>query len=518
MKKTGLLNRVKRLAHFYLFHYFRFYSRRFRPQDDIKGEEIEKGLQAVVKDGLASQAMSTLTGGAFLVDFALLLGASNFFIGVLAAIPALTQLIQIPATFLVEKTRRRKLIVAGGAFASRIFLLLFALIPFLFSPPRRITALSLTILFHSACNSLVSCSWSSWMRDFIPENILGSFFSRRMALSYSLGATLGLVGAFYLDFWKRSFFDPLTGYSLLFLGGVVAGFFSFYYLTLPPEPRLVGEEKAIGFAQLFLSPFKDFNFRNLLFFSGSWHFAYNLATPFFTVYLLRRLEYSMITVIILSTISQVVSILFFRWWGSIADRFSNKSVLLVSSPIFLASIFLWTFTTLPEKHAFTFLLLAIIYILLGVSTAGILLATGNIGMKLAPRGQATPYLATYNLVNSLSLGIAPLLGGKLADFFAQRELSLSLRWISPAGERYFETLSFEHWDFLFFFAFLIGLYALHRLTLVKEEGEKKIAVGELVTEMGRAVHNISSAGGIFLIETFRFPLRKKEKKRKLYLY
>jgi len=226
----------------------------------------------------------------------------------------------------------------------------------------------------------------------------------------------------------------------------------------------------------------------------------------------------MITVIILSTISQVVSILFFRWWGSIADRFSNKSVLLVSSPIFLASIFLWTFTTLPEKHAFTFLLLVIIYILLGVSTAGILLATGNMGMKLAPRGQATPYLATYNLVNSLSLGIAPLLGGKLADFFAQRELSLSLRWISPAGERYFETLSFEHWDFLFFFAFLIGLYALHRLTLVKEEGEKKIAVGELVTEMGRAVHNISSAGGIFLIETFRFPLRRRATKKKTYLY
>lgn len=218
MKKTGVLDRGKRLAHFYLFRYFRFYSRKFRPQDTIKREEIEKGLQAVVKDGLASQAMSTLTGGAFLVDFALLLGASNFFIGVLAAIPALTQLIQIPATFLVEKTRRRKLIVAIGAFISRIFLLLFALIPFLFSPSRRIMALSLVILFHSACNSVVSCSWSSWMRDFIPENILGSFFSRRMALSYSLGAVLSLAGAFYLDFWKRSFSDPLTGYSFLFLG------------------------------------------------------------------------------------------------------------------------------------------------------------------------------------------------------------------------------------------------------------------------------------------------------------
>jgi len=226
----------------------------------------------------------------------------------------------------------------------------------------------------------------------------------------------------------------------------------------------------------------------------------------------------MITVVILSTISQVMSILFFRWWGSIADHFSNKSVLLVSSPIFLVSLFLWTFTTLPEKHAFTLPLLIIIHILLGISTAGILLATGNMGMKLAPRGQATPYLATYNLVNSLSLGIAPLLGGKLADFFAQRELSLSLNWISPTAERSFATLSFEHWDFLFFFALLIGIYALHRLTFVEEVEEEKGTMGGLVTEIGRAVNNISSAGGIFLIENFRFPLRRKEKKKKTYLY
>ena len=66
-------------------------------------------------------------------------------------------------------------------------------------------ALSLVILFHSACNSVVSCSWSSWMRDFIPENILGSFFSRRMALSYSLGAVLSLAGAFIWIFGNALF-------------------------------------------------------------------------------------------------------------------------------------------------------------------------------------------------------------------------------------------------------------------------------------------------------------------------
>ena len=51
--------------------------------------------------------MVTLTGGVFLVAFALKLEASNTIIGLLAAIPPLAQLIQIPAIYLVEKYRVR---------------------------------------------------------------------------------------------------------------------------------------------------------------------------------------------------------------------------------------------------------------------------------------------------------------------------------------------------------------------------------------------------------------------------
>jgi hypothetical protein len=58
-----------------------------RPQDSLSEEEREKGLGYVIKDGLSSQAMSTLTGGVFLVALALSLGASNKTIGLLASIP-----------------------------------------------------------------------------------------------------------------------------------------------------------------------------------------------------------------------------------------------------------------------------------------------------------------------------------------------------------------------------------------------------------------------------------------------
>ena len=58
----------------------------FRVRDNLTDAEVRDGLDYVVRDGIASQAMGILTGGAFLVAFAIQLGASNFTIGLLAAI------------------------------------------------------------------------------------------------------------------------------------------------------------------------------------------------------------------------------------------------------------------------------------------------------------------------------------------------------------------------------------------------------------------------------------------------
>jgi hypothetical protein len=49
--------------------------------------------------------MAALTGGVFLVAFALELGASNVLIGLLAAILPLVQLVQIHSIYLIEKFR-----------------------------------------------------------------------------------------------------------------------------------------------------------------------------------------------------------------------------------------------------------------------------------------------------------------------------------------------------------------------------------------------------------------------------
>jgi len=212
----------------------------------------------------------------------------------------------------------------------------------------------------------------------------------------------------------------------------------------------------------------------------------------------------------LSIVSQVMNFTFIKIWGKFTDRFSNKSVLAISGPLFIFSILAWTFTTMPEKYFLTVPLLVVIHIVMGLASAGVSLASGNISLKLAPKGQATAYLATNTIVNSVAAGIAPILGGKFADFFAARELEWTLKYTSPLKELTLPTLSLQQWDFFFFFAFVIGLYSLHRLAMVKETGEveEKIVINELFTEVRSQVRILSSIEGLRQMVTFPFSIVK----------
>ena len=87
----------------------------FRSEETLTEEKVQLALKNIIRDGVASQAMGILTGGAFLIAFAVKLGASNFVIGLLAAIGPLSQLLQLPSIFLVEKIRNRRLITVIAA-------------------------------------------------------------------------------------------------------------------------------------------------------------------------------------------------------------------------------------------------------------------------------------------------------------------------------------------------------------------------------------------------------------------
>jgi hypothetical protein len=100
------------------------------------------------------------------------------------------------------------------------------------------------------------------------------------------------------------------------------------------------------------------------------------------------------------------------------------------------------------------------------------------------------------------------LGGKFADFFANRQLDWVLNYKSPAGEFSLPTLNLQQWDFFFAIAFILGIYSIHRLSMIKEIGEveEKVVFNELVTEVRSQVKILSSVEGLRQMVSFPFTI------------
>lgn len=475
------------------------------PRESLNSKEVERGLRYLLLDGVSTQIMGAFTGGALLVAFALELGASHAVIGLIAAVGPLSQLLQAPAAVLVERTRRRKLLVLSGGLLGRGFWVLIAAIPWVVPTDHRLTALVASLFAYFGSSAVSSAAYNSWKRDLVPEARMARYFAKRLTIATAAGAVMTVAAGVFVDGGRGLFQEPLAVFSPLFLIGGLWGVLGIGFLGRIPEPRME-VARGRGLVTILTEPLRDENYRSLVIFLACWNFAVNLAAPFFAVYLLVRLEVPLTWVLALSVLSQVCNLVFLRVWGGVADRRGHKTVLGLTGPLFIVSIALWPFTTLPERYFLTVPLLILIHALAGISTAGVNLCAGSITLKLAPRGKATAFLAVNALVSGIAATLAPALGGLVGDRLANRRLSLDFRWAGDgAGTKMLTPLDLQGLDFVFALAVLFGLYAVHRLLAVREPGA---AIGsdprQIYGELRRAVRNVSTAAGLRRLSAFPY--------------
>ena len=450
----------------------------------LTASATQRGLQLVIHEGLATQSMIILTSGSLLVAFALQLGATYLQIGIITSIPLFSNVCQVASIYLVQRWQYRKKVVVLCTSLGRAAYLLIAVLPFVNVGSYGVYAIMVALVLQHGLGAISNGSWSSWMRDLIPHHSMGAFFSRRLTIVQTLSIFLSIATVLLLNQVEAE--DGATElyfYGGLFFVGSLAGLVGSYFLSKTPEPPYQPQRTPL--LSLIKLPFRHANFRRLMMYMGSWNFAVNLATPFFTVYLLETIGLSMAYVIGLTTLSQVFNVFFFRFWGKCADQYSNKTVLSICAPLYLLCIVGMVFTTLPGVHAGTLPWLVILHAIMGIATAGTGLASGSIGLKLAPQEHSVAYLSMLSFTNSLTAGIAPILSGWLAGYL----MASSWEWtvVLPFQEASVSLISLQHWDFLFVSSFVAGGYALYRLHLLGEEGEvsRRILLGRWQQELRR---------------------------------
>ena len=297
---------------------------------------------------------TSIIGSGFLAAFALALGANNLQIGLLAATPPITQLLQVAAVLLIEKLRWRKAITVLTWIPAQLFWFPIAAIPFIVPiPSPQAIALLLGMMFvRGLLAAITNCGWNAWLCDLVPKNILGNFFARRSILSTVATVIFGLGGAFFVDHWQslNSGTQAVQGYGyVIAFGALFMGMMSPLFMSLMPEPPMHPPAERIPLGQMLIAPLRDKNFKWLLGFFFGWNFAANLALPFFSVYMLQKIGIPISTVIALYVLSQFFSIIFLRVWGSLIDKFGTKVILSLSTSLYLLVILGWVFVIMPKN-------------------------------------------------------------------------------------------------------------------------------------------------------------------------
>ncbi|NML22034.1 MFS transporter [Pseudoflavitalea sp. G-6-1-2] len=458
---------------------------KLNPASNLSEAEIKTGLKYVIGDGLATEAMTTLTGGAFLVAFALLLGATNFEIGLMAALPTLTNVFQLASIWLVRRYNNRRAISVICSLLARVPLIIIGILP-LVAGITTIQPVIFFLFFYYLFASIAGPSWNAWMKDLVPEQLLGTYFAKRARNMQLLNVLLSISLAFFIDHIKDHFASyELMVYAVMFVVAGSVGVIGALVLSKAPEPQSTLTNENIF--RLLARPLKDANFRSLLVFNSAWLFAFNLATPFFNVFMMKTLGLSLSYIIGLTILSQLASISTVRMWGTFSDRYSNKSVLAICTPLYIFVLIAWCFAGIYSRFLPNIILLAVIFIVSGIATAGINLSLINIGLKLASRNESIVYLSAKNIITSVFASVAPLVGGLLADYFTQRRLLINIEYTGPKLNKVLHLVSLHEWNFLFLIGAALAFISLEFLGQVKETGE--VEKDEVIRVMRSSIRN-----------------------------
>ncbi len=390
----------------------------------LRPVERRRALRISLVEGVAAQCHSTLTGlglggNAFTFAFALLLGASDVGLGLIAACPQVAMVSQIGSAWLARRFRERKGLVTWCSGFARMLFVVFPFLPFLMPPE---TALAVFIALWALANvalNVAGNAWTAWMCDLVPRPIRGRYMSGRAAAAGLAGLVVFLAAGFALDAWAGS--PPgaspeadarrLAGFIPVFLVSGLTAVASAWLLLRQPEP-LPASPAAIpgGLGGSLRAPFSVGPFRRLVLFFAVFSAVNGLGNPFWTPYTLEDLgaDYSFLTV--LGAVGGLGGLLTLRPWGRLADRFGSRPILvlvvvvtavhpvyyLIASRGFLAPLYLDAVSS-------------------GVMWGGFNLAIFNLLLTVAPREGREMFYAVFASLAGLAMGASSILSGVIVE-------------------------------------------------------------------------------------------------------
>jgi MFS family permease len=371
-------------------------------------EQTRKNIVNSIIDGAWYCVMTGLTAS-FMGVYALALGATDNMLGWLAALPALVALLsQIPAAIITERAPRRMAVLVPSAYVFRTGYLLFAFIPFLPVSPaiRAWVFIGLFALMHFP-GTVSGVSWTAMMGDIFPGHLRGRVFGDRNML-------LGLV-TMLATMLAGPLLDSLPypyNFTSLFLISFLALMLSMVYLVRIVEPGAArGETQGVQKLGSVRQALADKPFLSFVAAMFVVHVGFNISAAMWTLLYVRVLFLSKTFIALITVVTQLTSVLTFRWWGRLADRIGPRTALFLSILLFVPQPFLHSFV----RSGWSLIPLSVMS---GLAGAGFTLVLFNVLLGVSPSEASRPsYIAVFNGLMGLTGFLAPLIGISIYQSF-----------------------------------------------------------------------------------------------------
>jgi MFS family permease len=371
--------------------------------------ELRKSLRHTTLEGTYAVVHITLTGGAFLTGFALLLGANDFILGLLAAIPFIAQIAQLAAAYEIDRTGKRKFVTTFSALVMRQSWWLLLPLPFM-RGDWRLGALIGVFIISSIAGMMASAGWTSWVADLVPQRIRGRYFGIRNAATGLVTIVTTLAGGAALDFFRVAGIEGV-GFDVIFAIACIFALAAIYEMSKMPEVKIEHRGQGISWNQI-LDPLRDKRFRHLILIFLAWNFSLGISACFFAVQMLTTLKMSFMLIALYSSLASITAILLNKRWGIIIDKFGCKPVITFCTFALSIVPLIWL---IPRAGHLEILIFEAIYS--GGLWAGFNLAAFNIPIANSPQKNRTTYLAMFAVVPALGFFASSLLGGALAELW-----------------------------------------------------------------------------------------------------
>ena len=377
------------------------------------GAETIKSLKLVIFAVAFGTISFNINGGVSMTGYLKELGADDFTFGLLCAIGPLAAPMQLLASYILERTRKRRTLFLVCGIIQRMSWLPFGCVPF-FIPigpyGLRIWMASLFLMISALLVPFVNVTFFSLAADLVPMNIRGSYFAVRSRITTMFAVAGGILTAWFLDT-----FSGFSSYAFVFALSAAMGtldILCFLQVKFPPmaEPAGGGEK----FAKMASDVLKNKRYMKFVLFMTLWFFSCNLSTPFYLVYLRNTLFFSNTLITVLTQIlPSVCSILIVKRWGRAIDAHGNKTVMQVTNGILCIAPFLWIFTA---NRAASAALIVLIMLLQGCLLSGFDIGANNIMLGHAPPQGRSMYIAFYFMMTqTVGVGLGNAAGGWLLD-------------------------------------------------------------------------------------------------------